>query len=291
MFDADCSFPSASVSERSSRNVAGGCGERREEDVCLNCPGRAFGLCAGLDDQTRHELFQISSRLSVASGRELARQGESSRHILTITAGGLALSRVCADGRRFVSGFAWPGDLVGLVAEETSSFSAVATGPTEVCRQPRAVVLTMAKNSPRLAESMFTQMQSQLAAAQDHMVALGCGTALERVAQFLARLQERRGRTGKMSPRVELPMRRFDVAAHLGLSVETVSRTFQALVRKETIMVIPDGVRILSRDRLLEIARGVLGFAGKGTDRARSVRGPVENAGMTRPSLSGGSRP
>jgi CRP/FNR family nitrogen fixation transcriptional regulator len=58
----------------------------------------------------------------------------------------------------------------------------------------------------------------------DHML-LGQQTALERLAAFLTEMDER-----LQSPNVMiLPMTRRDIADYLGLSIETVSRTFSVL--------------------------------------------------------------
>ncbi len=254
MFKGDFASPEPIAADPSIKIVA----DRRDgicpDAACLTCPSRSTGLCGHLDIRKLDEFFRNSSRLSVSSGHELIRQDEPARHLQIVVTGGLTFSRLASDGRRFVTGFAWPGDFVGLVFEEKSPFSAFALGSTEVCCHPHAAFNELIDSSPRLARSLLMRIYEELSVAQDHMVLLGCGNARERVALFLVRLQERQRRTGKMSPRINLPMRRSDVASHLGLTVETVSRIFQDFVRKKIIMVIPDGVRILSRETLVMIA-------------------------------------
>ncbi len=56
------------------------------------------------------------------------------------------------------------------------------------------------------------------------MLLLGRRTAEEKVAAFLLSLRDRYARTGHASVTVELPMGRQDMADHLGLTIETVSR-------------------------------------------------------------------
>jgi CRP/FNR family nitrogen fixation transcriptional regulator len=61
--------------------------------------------------------------------------------------------------------------------------------------------------------------------AENHLMLLGQQTALEKLAAFLTEMDER-----LQSPNVMiLPMRRRDIADYLGLSIETVSRTFSVL--------------------------------------------------------------
>ena len=257
MFDAEIAAPALAGVDPSVKIATEPRDAKRPEANCQTCPSRSIGLCSDLDVQELEHFRRASSRLSLSPEHELIRQGEPLRHVQMVVTGGLMLSRVAEDGRRFVTNFAWPGDFVGLVTEERSAFSAFALGPTEICRNSHAEFNALVAISPPLAQRLFIRMHAELSVAQDHMVSLGCGSARERVALFLVRLHERQGRPEKRLARIDLPMRRFDVAAHLGLTVETVSRVFQDLVRKKIIMVIPDGVRILAHEALVSIVDAI----------------------------------
>jgi CRP/FNR family transcriptional regulator len=93
----------------------------------------------------------------------------------------------------------------------------------------------------------------ELAIAQEHMVVLGRRRAEERVASFLLKWWQRLKRIQGPSPTVPLPMGRQDIADHLGLTIETVSRTLARWMRERIILDVPDGVRILDGARLEEI--------------------------------------
>lgn len=67
---------------------------------------------------------------------------------------------------------------------------------------------------------------NELAAAQDQMVLLGRKTAQERVASLLLGLIRRQERLGRDGKAIRLTMTRGDIADYLGLTTETVSRTF-----------------------------------------------------------------
>jgi CRP/FNR family transcriptional regulator len=165
------------------------------------------------------------------------------------------LSRVLADGRRFVTDFFWPGDVVGLFAEKSSAFSAVALGPTTVCQHSHPQFDSLVEKSPRLAHRLFVRQHDEMSVAREHAILVGSANARERVAHFLLRQQERQARQDKrMSPRVDLPMRRSDIAAHLCLTIETTSRILQEFVRKKLIVVVPNGVRILAREYLVAMS-------------------------------------
>jgi CRP/FNR family transcriptional regulator len=49
-------------------------------------------------------------------------------------------------------------------------------------------------------------------------------------------------------------MGRQDIADFLGLTIETVSRTFARLAREKAILIVPDGVRLLDLRRMESLA-------------------------------------
>jgi CRP/FNR family transcriptional regulator len=81
-------------------------------------------------------------------------------------------------------------------------------------------------------------------------VLLGRRTAEEKIAAFLTTLQARYVRVGRSAVTLQLPMGRLDIADHLGLTIETVSRTLSRLDRDGCILVVPGGVRLIDQGRL-----------------------------------------
>jgi CRP/FNR family nitrogen fixation transcriptional regulator len=65
---------------------------------------------------------------------------------------------------------------------------------------------------------------SNLEHAENHMLLLGHKSAVERVAAFIAEMDNRTG-----ANTMSLPMSRRDIADYLGLCIETVSRELSRL--------------------------------------------------------------
>jgi CRP/FNR family transcriptional regulator len=86
------------------------------------------------------------------------------------------------------------------------------------------------------------------------MVLLGRRSAEEKVATFLIGWRDRLARLGSPSKTVALPMSRLDIADFLGLTIETVSRTFTKLERDRVIEILPGSICLLDPARAEALA-------------------------------------
>ncbi len=95
------------------------------------------------------------------------------------------------------------------------------------------------------------------AVAQEQMLLLGRKNAREKIASFLLMLSGRAVWRGQMDNPVSVPMTRADIGDYLGLTTETVSRTFTQLRKSGMITLLPEGkVRLNDRNRLEDMAEG-----------------------------------
>jgi CRP/FNR family transcriptional regulator, nitrogen fixation regulation protein len=77
------------------------------------------------------------------------------------------------------------------------------------------------------------------------MLLLGRKTAQEKIATFLLDLAERMDE----DDRFDLPMQRSDIADHLGLTIETVSRTLTDFARKGLIRLAASSRSVVLADK------------------------------------------
>ncbi len=158
-------------------------------------------------------------------------EGNSAAIFYKLVRGAVRTYRLLNDGRRQIDAFHFAGDVFGLEAGSRYQGSAAAICDVTVEVWLRSELRTPAGDAGCSAELM-TAMMRRLEQAQGHMVLLGCKNAREKVATFLLDIA---ARTSGLCNYVELPMMRCDIADHLGLTIETVSRTIAELARDGVI--------------------------------------------------------
>ncbi|MFV0279922.1 MAG: Crp/Fnr family transcriptional regulator [Rhodoblastus sp.] len=223
--------------------------------MCNGCEARALSVCGSLDDDAFAGLRRLNKPVVFGARAVLFDQETPVEHVFTVVQGVARLYKLLPDGRRQIVGFALPGDFLGLALADGYGYCADAVTPVTVCRFSRQSFAEYADRHPQMLRRLYDMATHELALAQQQMVLLGRRDALEKLAAFLLGLQKRWARvSGKQSATIDLPMGRQDIADFLGLTIETVSRTLNRMARDKTIVIVPDGVRLLDLERLEALA-------------------------------------
>jgi CRP/FNR family transcriptional regulator len=181
-------------------------------------------------------LFPQTAQTRLRPGEYLYFEGDEVEWLYQVSAGVLRLTRLLTDGRRQVIAFGYPGDIVGFPSGGKHHTDCDALTDTRL--QPfRRSVLESADSDPCLHGALLQAALREISEMQDHFMMLGRKSASEKLASFLCVLAERFGEDPCTDCRVILPMSRSDIADFLGLTTETVSRTFTQL-RKARIIAI-----------------------------------------------------
>jgi len=160
-----------------------------------------------------------------ARNAEIYGEDEPAEYLYQVISGAVRTYRMLDDGRRQVVAFYLPGDIFGVEAGDVHLSSAEAISESQVLVAKRSAVLARAEREKQLSRQLWDLMVRELQRMQQHSFVL-IKSAEERVAGFLL---EMAGRCSG-SASIELPMSRQDIADYLGLSIETVSRTFTQFV-------------------------------------------------------------
>lgn len=225
---------------------------------CYPCEVRRVSLFYALQCGDLSELRALGKVRELKADEPLFHQGDEANLVYTVAAGSLRLYRLLFDGRRQITGFALPGEFLGISIDDSHDVTAEALEPSRIWCFPRARFDDFVAGNPILKDSLLEVARQELAAAQQQFIVLGRKTAMERVASFLLYLYARFERiTGHPMDHVALPMSRADIADYLGLTKETVSRVFGQLrnsriMRLETLTCI----QVLDRHALKAFADG-----------------------------------
>ena len=230
---------------------------RGRGNPCEACPVRDLSVCAALRAEELELLNAIITRTRFDREQALFYEGDEAKHVFNLTEGTIRLSKMLPDGRRQITGFLSPGDFLGMASSDSYAYTAEAVTGVAVCRFPRAKLEVLFDQFPALERRVLAVASNELRAAQDQMLLLGRKTAREKLATFLHHLTENARRRGESGETLELPMNRTDIADYLGLTTETVSRTFTRMA-KEGILELPSTHEVVLGDpeRLWDMGEG-----------------------------------
>jgi CRP-like cAMP-binding protein len=100
-------------------------------------------------------------------------EGEPADYVYKVLSGSVRTYRVLSDGRRQITGFHLPGDLLGLEPGEEHPCSAEAINPSTVLVVKRSAVLAVAEREGDVARKLWAITARQLREAQDGAFAQG----------------------------------------------------------------------------------------------------------------------
>ncbi len=239
--------------------------ERKEESgskapaampqACAACGARGRTVCASLDGDALSVVDAVAIRQAFPPGQNIFDEGEPSDYLFNLTQGTVKIYKLLADGRRQVTGFLFAGDFLGLASEAAYAYTAEAVTEAKVCRFRRGQLDQLLERFPQMERRLLVMAGHELAEAQEQMLLLGRKTAKERIASFLLSLSRRAQQAGRAADPVSVPMSRTDIADYLGLTTETVSRTFTKLKTEGLIRLLPGGlVALADREALADLA-------------------------------------
>lgn len=230
--------------------------------VCDDCEIRSLTFCSVLSPEEIARIQATLRHIDVPAHATLFHEGDAADHLFNVTVGVVKIYKLLPDGRRQITGFLFPGDFLGLAYDANYVYSAETVTPASLCRFSRTKLLALFDEMPHMEKHISMTTSHELAAAQDQLLLLGRKTAQEKIASFLVMLL-RRLRTDAEPPSkgtatlLSLPMSRADIGDYLGLTIETVSRTFTHLRKSGVIKLLDSGhAEIMDRDRLEALADG-----------------------------------
>jgi len=192
-------------------------------------------------------LAGLSVTKEYKAGETVFWDGDASKSYFLIKSGVMRCVRYLEDGRRQITRFIFPGDLIVHLGNNQNMYGGEAITAVEVQFIPRDKLDQLVSKKPCLADLVTRSILEELRETQDQLLMLGQLNANERVAHFLCVLRKRLADTGHPQTEAKIPMSRADIADYLGLTIETVSRVLGRL-RKEGKISLPANNILSVRD-------------------------------------------
>lgn len=225
--------------------------ERRSSShsqACERCSVRHRAMCAAVDFEHLGELEKIVSHRQFAPGQLIFEESDPADYVFNVSNGDVRLYKLLADGRRQITGFLRPGDFLGLVKQEAYAYGAEAIDAVELCCMRIVDLERLLRELPAVRDRLLDMSRDELAAAQEQMLLLGRKSAREKVLSFLLmRARNEHDLDEGETVTLDLPMSRSDIADYLGLTIETVSRTFTGL-KEEGLIDLPSAQHVVLPD-------------------------------------------
>lgn len=160
---------------------------------------------------------------------QVFRAGGLADHLYKVESGCVRTFAKVRDRGRVDLAFYYPGDYFGIEARDKHALTAEAVIASQILTIPKTQLAARVERDLASAQHLLAITHCELQRSQSLRLLLH-NSADRRVAEFLFDLRKRNGRKS-----VELPMSRRDIADHLNLTIESVSRALTQLHNKSVI--------------------------------------------------------
>jgi CRP/FNR family transcriptional regulator, anaerobic regulatory protein len=200
--------------------------------------------------------------LRVAEHHALFHEGSPTHSVYVVQAGFFKIVRTGEDGYEHVLDFAGRHDLLGCdgLANGEHPSSAVALEESWVYALPMAEVRRLTQRLPGFSARWESAMSAQIGRAGELAWLMAAVGAEKRTARFISLYAQRMAERGQSSRRLLLRMSRRDIASHLGLAHESVSRSFTLLAEAGVLLVDNREIEIIDPDALHRYAFSTRGY-------------------------------
>ncbi|MDC1528211.1 fumarate/nitrate reduction transcriptional regulator Fnr [Gammaproteobacteria bacterium] len=226
------------------------------QSSCSDCNLKGLCLPIAMDIKDIDKVDNIIKRSRpIQAGEHIYRTGDGFTSIFAVRSGSIKTYLLDDDGVEQVTGFYLPGEILGFdcIGTEKHGCNVMAMETSTVCEIPFERIEELSLQIPVLQRHFFQLMSQQIEADHQMMLTLSKKNAEGRVATLLISLSKRFGRRNLSPNSLRLPMSRMDIGNFLGLTIETVSRTFSRLQKEGLIKVDGREIHINNHKQLQSI--------------------------------------
>jgi CRP-like cAMP-binding protein len=214
---------------------------------------RSTPLASELPEGDRDRLSGIAVTRSVRKGQLLFSDGDACAGLFLVTQGRVKLFKLSPDGREKVIHLVSPGETfaeAALFGDGRYPVNAEAVDAVSLLLLPREPLLRLLREDPGLSFRMLASMASRLKRFVHQVEDLTFQSAAQRLAYHILSEASPGQRTARLS------LQKKDLAAHLGMTPETLSRILASLRAQGTVTVKGPAITILDDEALRSVAAG-----------------------------------
>lgn len=221
---------------------------------CSQCSLGKLCLPVGLDSGDMVELENIIESSAPYKDQEKVYTTEQPfERIFAVKSGMFKTVVLDANGNEHIAGFHLPGELFGLDAIYPKKYlsSALSLGTSSLCAINYSDLEKLSLRLPSLQRQLLNLMSKEVHTSQsmtiDH-------SADQKLAGFILALSTRYKQRGYSDSRFNLVMPRRDIANHLNMAAETVSRLFKRFQSEGLVEIQRTDLSITDMEGLKKLA-------------------------------------
>jgi CRP/FNR family transcriptional regulator len=217
------------------------------------CKPHDHSLSEGLDGETMRQVDGlVTARIRLRTGQTLFRAGDRFTSLYWIRSGSFKSVSLLQAGYEQVAGYHMQGEIIGAdgIGNDSHGCEAVALEDSEVCSLPFERIEALSRQNSGFQRNLHRLLSREIARARSVAMLLGTMHADQRLGAFLLDLSQRYQARGYSSCEFVLRMTRAEIASYLGLTLETVSRSFSRFHHEGLLQVERRLVKLLDQPSL-----------------------------------------
>jgi CRP/FNR family transcriptional regulator len=203
---------------------------------CDSCPVQDSAACARLNNQQRLQLEEMGRGRIYQPGETVFHAGGDNAQCATLISGLLKIVDCDGNGVERIITLIHPAGFVGELFTPLHRYDIIALNEARICLFPRSDYERMLDNSAELTQGLLRRTLQSVEDNQQFLSLVNRRTAREKVAGLLLTLAESSGPAPcKPDHHIDMCMTRDEMAALLGITMETVSRQIGQLEKMQLI--------------------------------------------------------
>jgi len=227
-----------------------------KQHTCTNCAMADICLPLGLDKKDVHKLEEIVTTTKVMhAGDNVVRQGDPFKKVYAIKSGMTKSYRFDQVGTEYIQNFHLAGELFGFDAiySQRHGFTVDTLDTSVLCEIDYDALKDLCAKIPELQSQFLNLISRDLFTSHVNPIEHFDQTAEQKLAGFIHNLLARMQARGQAHTELHLPMSRRDIANHLGLAPETISRMLKRFQQSGLLKIDNRTVEVLDEDALEDL--------------------------------------